>query len=238
MRKKIINFLIQPKVWVAFFLIIAILLGIYIRTLPMQDHTQGPVSFSGFLLNPGKAFGGTPGLWDMIYSVDHGCRFDVTLLNLRMPSIETKKAIESFGMKFIRGNALSLPFRDRSYDIVFSNAVVDHLSSFKNQKIFADEVRRVGKRYFIETGNADFFFEPHYLTPFVHYLPKEVQKKIVRNFTVRGLLNRHVPREKINKLVDEIILSTEREFRTLFPEAGIIKEKFLGFTKAFIAVKS
>ncbi len=64
-KKKIINFLIQPKVWVAFFLIIAILLGIYIRTLPMQDHTQGPVSFSGFLLNPGKAFGGTPGLWDI-----------------------------------------------------------------------------------------------------------------------------------------------------------------------------
>ena len=64
-KKKIINFLIQPKVWVAFFLIIAILLGIYIRTLPMQDHTRGPVSFSGFLLNPGKAFSGTPGLWDI-----------------------------------------------------------------------------------------------------------------------------------------------------------------------------
>ena len=64
-KKKIINFLIQPKVWVTFFLIIAILLGIYIRTLPMQDHTRGPVSFSGFLLNPGKAFSGTPGLWDI-----------------------------------------------------------------------------------------------------------------------------------------------------------------------------
>src|SRR3989344_3255710 len=64
-KKKIINFLKKPVVWVSFFLIIAVLLGIYIRSLPMQNHAQAPVSFSGFLLNPGKAYSGTPGLWDI-----------------------------------------------------------------------------------------------------------------------------------------------------------------------------
>ena len=46
-KKKVINFLKQPHVWVLGFLIIALVLGIHIRSLPMQDH------------------GGHPGLWDI-----------------------------------------------------------------------------------------------------------------------------------------------------------------------------
>ena len=45
--KKLINFLKKPTVWVMGFLIIAIILGIYIRSMPMHDH------------------GGRPGLWDI-----------------------------------------------------------------------------------------------------------------------------------------------------------------------------
>lgn len=46
-RDKIINFFKKTEVWVIGFLIIAVILGIYIRSLPMQDH------------------GGNPGLWDV-----------------------------------------------------------------------------------------------------------------------------------------------------------------------------
>lgn len=46
-KKKVINFLKQPQVWVLGFLIIALVLGIHIRSMPMQDH------------------GGNPGLWDI-----------------------------------------------------------------------------------------------------------------------------------------------------------------------------
>jgi asparagine N-glycosylation enzyme membrane subunit Stt3 len=46
-KRKVIQFIKQPKVWVWFFLILALILGIYIRSLPMQDH------------------GGNPGLWDI-----------------------------------------------------------------------------------------------------------------------------------------------------------------------------
>ena len=47
-KEKIINFLKKPQVWVLGLLIIALILGIYIRSMPMQDHG-----------------GGTPGLWDI-----------------------------------------------------------------------------------------------------------------------------------------------------------------------------
>jgi asparagine N-glycosylation enzyme membrane subunit Stt3 len=46
-KKKVINFLKQPHIWVLGLLIIALVLGIYIRSMPMQDH------------------GGNPGLWDI-----------------------------------------------------------------------------------------------------------------------------------------------------------------------------
>ena len=46
-RKKIFGFLKKTKIWVLVFLIIAVILGVYIRSLPMTDH------------------GGNPGLWDI-----------------------------------------------------------------------------------------------------------------------------------------------------------------------------
>jgi asparagine N-glycosylation enzyme membrane subunit Stt3 len=45
--KNLIDFLKKPAVWVIGFLIIAIILGVYIRSMPMHDH------------------GGNPGLWDI-----------------------------------------------------------------------------------------------------------------------------------------------------------------------------
>ena len=50
--KGFINFLKKPKIWVIGFLIIAIILGVYIRSMPMQDH------------NPNVP-GNQPGLWDV-----------------------------------------------------------------------------------------------------------------------------------------------------------------------------
>ena len=46
-KGKILDFFKQKKIWVIGLLIIAIILGVYIRTMPMQDH------------------GGKPGLWDI-----------------------------------------------------------------------------------------------------------------------------------------------------------------------------
>jgi hypothetical protein len=41
----------------------------------------------------------------------------------------------------------------------------------------------------------------------------------------------------VDALIAEIDLLTEAEMRALFPDAQIIKERFLGFTKSLIAVR-
>ena len=64
------------------------------------------------------------------------------------------------------GNALDMSdLADGSFDIVFSNAVIEHVETLENQRRMAAEIQRVGRRYFVQTPNKYFPLEPHFLTP-------------------------------------------------------------------------
>jgi hypothetical protein len=64
--------------------------------------------------------------------------------------------------------------------------MIEHLYTSENQAQAAREAMRVGKKLWIQTPNRWFPIEPHFLTPFVHWLPEEARKRLVRNFTVWG----------------------------------------------------
>jgi len=172
--------------------------------------------------------GGTSFNWKLI-----DCKSEITLLNLLIP-----KGVESepVNFKFVEGDATELKYTDFEFDICYSNSVIEHLTSFENQMKFANEVRRVGRKIWMQTPARSFFFEPHFLTPFIHFLPKNIQRKLLRNFTVWGLISRP-SQQVIDTFVNEIRLLSYEEMEKLFPDCEIHKEKFLGFTKAFIAVR-
>lgn len=71
-----------------------------------------------------------------------------------------------------------LPFDDQSFDLVFSNAVVEHVGSREQQRGFLDEILRVGKRAFVTTPNRRHPIEFHTVTPLLHYLPTRVYRQI------------------------------------------------------------
>jgi hypothetical protein len=71
-----------------------------------------------------------------------------------------------------------LPFPDASFDLVFSNAVVEHIGSREQQRSFIDELLRVAKRAFITTPNRRHPIEFHTVTPLLHYLPTRVYRPI------------------------------------------------------------
>ena len=157
----------------------------------------------------------------------------ITLLNLSLPqNIES----EPDCFKFVIGNGLDLKYADSEFDICYSNSVIEHVGSFEDQRKFASEVRRVGKKIWTQTPARSFFFEPHLLTPFIHFLPKNIQQKLLRNFTIWGLLTRP-DKDKVEQFLAEIRLLSYDEMKTLFPDCEIRKEKFLFFTKAFVAVR-
>ena len=74
-------------------------------------------------------------------------------------------------VRYVQGNALALPFADGEFDIVFSNAVIEHVGREESQRQFVREALRVGRRAFITTPNRRFPVEVHTLLPVVHWLP-------------------------------------------------------------------
>lgn len=85
------------------------------------------------------------------------------------------------GLKYVRANGTALPFKDRSFDIVHSSAVIEHVGSDKNQIKFISECARVARRaLFITTPNRWFPIEIHTLIPFIHWLPSKIFRMPLR----------------------------------------------------------
>jgi SAM-dependent methyltransferase len=74
--------------------------------------------------------------------------------------------------RYVRGDALSLPFEDGAFDVVFSNAVIEHVGGDEAQRRFVAELRRVAPRAFVTTPNRWFPIEVHTRLPLVHWLPE------------------------------------------------------------------
>jgi hypothetical protein len=169
--------------------------------------------------------GGTEPYWERM-KLTESDKFTVTLLNLKATPVKYKNFTS------IKGDASDLSqFEDNHFDIVFSNSVIEHLFSKENQKKMADEVRRVGKCYYVQTPNYFFPLEPHWLFPFFHYLPFNVRVFLDKNFNL-GHNKKSVTREKALARVSEVKLLTEKEMKTLFPEGQVYREYFLGLIKS------
>jgi hypothetical protein len=153
----------------------------------------------------------------------------VTIVNLDLSSSHTSDFC------WLAADARKLPFPDGSFDIVFANSIIEHVGDQESRCRLAQEVARVGRSYYVQTPNYWFPFEPHLLTPFIHFFPAELRKILLRNFTVWGLLVRPTA-QGCEEFVQDVRLLNAKELQGLFPGARIHQERFLGFTKSLIAV--
>lgn len=141
---------------------------------------------------------------------------------------------------YVEGDACYLPFADGSFDLVFSNSVIEHVGSREAQQRFAREVARVGRACWVQTPNRFFPIETHLWTPFIHWLPKRWAAWLIERFTVWAWLTHATPGAKrwyIDHFLGQIRLLAPRDMARLFPNAVIRKERFLLLTKSLIAVK-
>ncbi len=86
------------------------------------------------------------------------------------------------GVQAVVFDGLALPFADQSFDIVYSNAVLEHLESWEAQQALASEVQRVGRGWFVTVPNLWYPIEPHYHLPLVQFLPQSWQQGVARAF--------------------------------------------------------
>lgn len=132
---------------------------------------------------------------------------------------------------WIIGDACDTGLPDRSFDIVFSNSVIEHVGDAHRQRQFANECVRCGKAFFVQTPNRWFPIDLHTFYPFLHWLPQRIFKRLIK-YSPRILL---AGRAELLELENTHLLG-KRELQKLFPGAQIIEQKFLGVTKSLIAV--
>lgn len=152
---------------------------------------------------------------------------EVTVTNISMPPMKRKPAKLATKPEIVIGDGCSLPLAAKSFDWVFSNAVIEHVGGWDRQKLFADEIRRVARKgYFITTPNRHFPIEPHTYLPFYQFLPPAVQRQII------GLAPAWV---HDYATAQEIDLLSPKQLQQLFPEAQIIKAGMPVFPNSLIA---
>lgn len=140
----------------------------------------------------------------------------------------------------------NLPFVDQFFDVVYCSSVIEHVTVPKaevwtvasgrefsreaaiRQAGLAQEIKRLGKRYFVQTPNKWFLVESHTWLPFAGYLPRRLLVPLLC-LTNRFWVKRTTPDWR---------LLTVADMRALFPDAVIKKEKLLGFTKSIMAIKN
>ena len=165
--------------------------------------------------------GGTEVFWERM-GLCGGETIEVVIINLR--DIETSHP----NFKSVIGDARSMPqFKDGEFDVVFSNSVIEHVGGYENQKRMADEVKRVGKCYFLQTPNYYFPVELHVLFPFFQFFPLRLQVFLLRHVSI-GWTGKIASKERAIRLIRCCQLLKKKELKELFPGADMYPEKFMG----------
>jgi len=130
----------------------------------------------------------------------------ITCLSNQTLSLIKKKFPQ---IKTIKSDGRETKLKNNKFDIVHSNATIEHVGNFNNQIKFVKETLRISKKYiFITTPNRNFFFDLHTIIPIIHWFPKKIHrlilKKIGHNFLSKeenlNLLNNE-DLEKICKII-------------------------------------
>lgn len=130
------------------------------------------------------------------------------------------------------GDARNLEeFDDKSFDLVHSNSVIEHVGLWTDMCRMAAECMRVGMGGWVQTPAWEFPIEPHYRLPAVHWLAQPARRAALRLSRSYGALSLHDRRRH----VDRINLLSGDEVRALFPIARVWVERFLFLPKSYVA---
>jgi hypothetical protein len=95
----------------------------------------------------------------------------------------------------------------------------------------------VANAIWVQTPAFECPIEPHYLAPFIHYLPRSLQERTLRWCSVWGWIERP-SRKEIEMMIGGTRLLRKSEFQQLFPECEILTERlFWVFPKSHIAFR-
>ncbi|MFB2983473.1 class I SAM-dependent methyltransferase [Microseira sp. BLCC-F43] len=197
------------------------------KSIVQAWRRQRMASFLDLVKPPKQALildlGGTPYMWQLF---DHD--FEIALVNLP-GSFNSTNPVKN--ITFVEGDAtdLSRIFKDKYFDVVFSNSVIEHVGNEQKQAAFAAEVHRLAKAYWIQTPSDRCPIECHTGMPYYWKLPNWVRDRLMRSWE-----------EKLPAWAEFIkqtrVLSRQR-MHQLFPDAEMYVERQFLFEKSYSAYR-
>ncbi|MEW6221235.1 MAG: hypothetical protein AB1634_17105 [Thermodesulfobacteriota bacterium] len=127
----------------------------------------------------------------------------------------------------------------KEFDLVFSNSMIEHLTSHEEQFHLGLTIEQSGVAFFVQTPNKYSIVDPHFphpLVPFFGAYPK----------TIQGLL---LTMNRLGSGARAASLATARgrlryyhpvsagQLQAMLPSGQLVRERFLGFCHSLIAIR-
>jgi ubiquinone/menaquinone biosynthesis C-methylase UbiE len=177
--------------------------------------------------------GGTPVIWEHV-----AAPLEITLLNLPgtlskgMSEVVRTPQLRHHTFHIIEGDACNVTqFGDRSFDLVFSNSVIEHVGPPPKQAEFAREVLRLGKSYWVQTPSMWFPIEVHSGMPFYWLYPQWLRAALLKYWRKR------LP-AWWSEYMDTTRVLSRRRMAALFPSGRTRVDYFLCIPKSYTSYLS
>ena len=179
--------------------------------------------------------GGRRDYWELL-EPDLAGRLSIVILNNETVELETgARPEDGLEVEYALGDACDMPqYADGAFDLAHANSVIEHVGGLGAMARMADEVRRVGRAYFVQTPHLWFPVEPHYGVPFFHWLPAPTRARLGWRYKIGWRKQADDYREAI-MLADHTQLVDVTLMRELFPDGELVRERLAGLTKSLIA---
>ena len=178
--------------------------------------------------------GGTEEYWNIIPNhFLHYHAVKITIINLPDFLPENDHGI----FTFVGADACDLScFENNFFDIAHSNSVIEHVGDWNKKVMFANEIKRIASKYFIQTPNYWFPIEPHCMTPFFHWLPRPFRVFLVMHFQL-GHWTKSKSIGQAVRVIENVQLLNNKMMKELFDDGEIKIERFFLLPKSMILIK-
>jgi hypothetical protein len=158
--------------------------------------------------------------------------------SVHVVNLEPELATDTPGwIRAEQGNACDLPahISNATYDMVFSNSVLEHVGGHAQRMRFAESVHKLGDSHWVQTPYRYFPVEPHWLFPGFQFLPLALRARLSQQWPLAH--TKSSTRHEGLEAAMWVELVSRSEMAYYFPSSVIHAERMAGLTKSIVAIK-